>query len=115
MDGGPGWSLVLHVSNVSYRGDLNEPQAVIIDSGSRPPVSPVPCLSSDMLLLRTSSLLALLCLLPSGQVLHQHAGHVHPLPHHELRRVLPHAVPHRLRARQGERERRTTPQQHKIR
>lgn len=57
--------------------------------------------SSDMLLLWTGALLALLCLLSSGQILHQHAGHVHPLPHHELRRVLPHAVPHRLGARQG--------------
>lgn len=63
-----------------------------------------PALSSDMLLLWTSALLALLCLLPSGQVLHQHAGDVHAVPHHELRRVLPHAVPHRLGARQGERE-----------
>lgn len=57
--------------------------------------------SSDMLLLWAGSLLALLCLLPSGQILHQHAGHVHALSHNELCGLLPHAVPHGLRARQG--------------
>lgn len=57
-----------------------------------------------MLLLRTGALLALLCLLSAGQVVQQHPGHVHAVPHHELRRVLPHAVPHRLRAGQGKRE-----------
>lgn len=57
--------------------------------------------SSDMLLLWAGSLLALLCLLPSGQILHQHAGHVHALSHNELCGLLPHAVPHSLRARQG--------------
>lgn len=51
---------------------------------------------SDMLLLWAGPLLALLCLLSTGALLHQHAGHVHALPHPELRRLLPHAVPHRL-------------------
>ena len=57
--------------------------------------------SSDLLLLWTGSLLALLCLLSSGAIVHHHADHVHPVPRHELRRLLPHAVPHRLWARQG--------------
>lgn len=57
--------------------------------------------SSDMLLLWARPLLALLCLLSASALLHQHAHHVHHLPHPELRRLLPHAVPHRLRARPG--------------
>lgn len=56
---------------------------------------------SDMLLLWARPLLALLCLLPASALLHQHAHHVHHLPRPELRRLLPHAVPHRLRARPG--------------
>lgn len=57
--------------------------------------------SSDMLLLWARPLLALLCLLSASALLHQHAHHVHHLPRPELCRFLPHAVPHRLRARPG--------------
>lgn len=56
---------------------------------------------SDMLLLWACPLLALLCLLSTSALLHQHAHHVHHLPCPELRCLLPHAVPHRLRARPG--------------
>lgn len=62
---------------------------------SSPPLSS-PLFSSDMLLLWTSTVLTLLCLLPSGQILHQYAGDVHPVPHHELRCFLPNALTHRL-------------------
>lgn len=66
------------------------------------PCPSFPLLSSDMLLLWTSAVLTLLCLLPPGQILHQYAGDVHPVPHYELRCFLPDALAHCLWARQGE-------------
>ena len=67
-------------------------------------------LSSGLLLLWPRPLLPVLLLLPGRQVVAEHAGHVHALPRHGLRHLLPHAVSHRVRGRQGERESLVLPQ-----